>query len=182
MSLNTRESTWWAPGRPLAVGGPSQNTHGSAPSRRRIDSAKTSRSRQRSRTSTSRAGNDCWGSTRRRGICRVIVGSATTVNPATFRASMAWRILLLALIALAIAPGGAAAASWSAPQALTRAGDAFSPALANGTNGGVAVAYTRALGSVQRVELRNGTLRGTLRAPVVLDSSSHAVFGPAVTI
>jgi hypothetical protein len=95
---------------------------------------------------------------------------------------MAWRILLLALIALAIAPGGAAAASWSAPQALTRTGDAFTPALSNGTNGGVAVAYTRMLGSVQRVELRNGTLRGTLRAPVVLDSSSHAVFGPAVTI
>jgi hypothetical protein len=92
------------------------------------------------------------------------------------------RAVLLALLALAVAPSGAAAASWSAPQALTRAGDVFSPALANGTNGGVAVAYLRQLGSTDRVELRNGTLRGTLRAPVVLDSSTHAIFDPAVTI
>jgi hypothetical protein len=92
------------------------------------------------------------------------------------------RTLLLALLALAVAPSGAAAASWSAPQALTRAGDAFSPALANGTNGGVAVAYVRQLGATERVELRNGTLGGTLRAPVVLDSSQHAIFEPAVTI
>jgi hypothetical protein len=95
---------------------------------------------------------------------------------------MAPRSVVLALIALAIAPSAAAAASWSAPQPLTRAGDAFGPALANGTNGGVAVAYTRRLGSAQRVELRNGTLRGTLRAPVVLDSSQHAIFDPAVAI
>ena len=92
------------------------------------------------------------------------------------------RTVLLALLALALAPSGAAAASWSAPQALTRAGDVFAPALANGTNGGVAVAYVRQLGSTERVELRNGTLSGTLRAPVVLDSSTHAVFDPAVTI
>jgi hypothetical protein len=92
------------------------------------------------------------------------------------------RTVLLALLALAAAPSGAAAATWSAPQALTRAGDVFSPALANGTNGGVAVAYLRQLGSTDRVELRNGTLRGTLRAPVVLDSSTHAIFDPAVTI
>jgi hypothetical protein len=92
------------------------------------------------------------------------------------------RTVLLALIALAMAPSGAAAASWSAPQALTRSGDVFSPALANGTNGGVAVAYLRQLGATERVELRNGTLSGTLRAPVVLDSSQHAIFDPAVTI
>jgi hypothetical protein len=92
------------------------------------------------------------------------------------------RTVLLALLALALAPSGAAAATWSAPQALTRAGDAFGPVLANGTNGGVAVAYVRQLGSTERVELRNGTLSGTLRAPVVLDSSTHAVFDPAVTI
>jgi hypothetical protein len=92
------------------------------------------------------------------------------------------RTVLLALLALALVPSGAAAASWSAPQALTRAGDVFGPALANGTNGGVAVAYLRQLGSTQRVELRNGTLSGTLRAPVVLDSSTHAIFDPAVAI
>jgi hypothetical protein len=92
------------------------------------------------------------------------------------------RAVLLTLLALAVAPSSAAAASWSAPQALTRAGDVFSPALANGTNGGVAVAYLRQLGSAERVELRNGTLSGTLRAPVVLDSSTHAIFDPAVTI
>jgi hypothetical protein len=92
------------------------------------------------------------------------------------------RTVLLALLALAVAPASAAAASWSAPQTLTRAGDVFSPALANGTNGGVAVAYLRQLGSTERVELRNGTLSGTLRAPVVLDSSTHAIFDPAVTI
>jgi hypothetical protein len=92
------------------------------------------------------------------------------------------RTVLLALLALAVTPSGAAAASWSAPQALTRTGEAFSPALANGTNGGVAVAYLRQLGATERVELRNGTLSGTLRAPVVLDSSQHAIFDPAVTI
>lgn len=92
------------------------------------------------------------------------------------------RAVLLALLALAVAPSSAAAASWSAPQALTRAGDVFSPALANGTNGGVAVAYLRQLGGTSRVELRNGTLSGSLRAPVVLDSSTHAIFDPAVTI
>ena len=92
------------------------------------------------------------------------------------------RTVLLALLALAMAPAGAVAASWSAPQALTRAGDVFSPALANGTNGGVAVAYGRQLGGTTRVELRNGTLGGALRAPVVLDSSTHAIFDPAVAI
>jgi hypothetical protein len=92
------------------------------------------------------------------------------------------RTAVLAVLLLAVAPSGAAAATWSAPQALTRSGDAFSPALANGTNGGVAVAYLRQLGGASRVELRNGTLRGTLRAPVVLDTSTHAIFDPAVTI
>jgi hypothetical protein len=95
---------------------------------------------------------------------------------------MRLRTVVIALVALAVAPSGAAAATWSAPQALTRSGDVFSPALANGTNGGVAVTYLRQLGSTDRVELRNGTLRGTLRAPVVLDSSTHAIFDPAVTI
>ena len=95
---------------------------------------------------------------------------------------MPLRTVLLALLALALVPSGAAAASWSAPQALTRAGDVFGPALANGTNGGVAVAYVRQLGSTERVELRNGTLSGTLRAPAVLDSSTHAMFDPAVAI
>ena len=92
------------------------------------------------------------------------------------------RAVVVVLLALAVAPSGAAAGSWSAPQALTRAGIAFSPALANGTNGGVAVAYVRQLGRTERVELRNGTLSGTLRAPVVLDTSQHAIFDPAVTI
>jgi hypothetical protein len=92
------------------------------------------------------------------------------------------RTVLLAVVALALAPSAASAASWSAPQALTRSGDASQPALANGTNGGVAVAYLRQLGSATRTELRNGTLSGTLRAPVVLDSSTHAVFDPAVAI
>jgi hypothetical protein len=95
---------------------------------------------------------------------------------------MRLRAAVLALLVLAVAPSGAAAASWSAPQALTRAGDAFSPALANGTNGGVAVTYLRQLRGASRVELRNGTLRGSLRAPVVLDSSPHAIFDPAVAI
>ena len=92
------------------------------------------------------------------------------------------RTVLLAVLALALAPSAASAASWSVPQALTRSGDVFQPALANGTNGGVAVAYLRQLGSTTRTELRNGTLRGTLRAPVVLDSSTHAIFDPAVAI
>jgi hypothetical protein len=95
---------------------------------------------------------------------------------------MRLRTIVVAVLALAVVPSGAAAATWSAPQALTRSGDAFSPALANGTNGGVAVAYLRQLGGASRVELRNGTLSGTLRAPVVLDSSTHAVFDPAVAI
>jgi hypothetical protein len=92
------------------------------------------------------------------------------------------RTVVLAALLLAVAPSGAAAATWSAPQALTRSGAAFSPAVANGTNGGVAVAYLRQLGGASRVELRNGTLSGSLRAPVVLDSSTHAIFDPAVAI
>jgi hypothetical protein len=95
---------------------------------------------------------------------------------------MCARVVVIALLALAGAPSGAAGASWSAPQALTRSGLVFSPALANGTNGGVAVAYVRQLGRTERAELRNGTLSGTLRAPVVLDTSQHAIFDPAVTI
>ena len=34
MSLNRREITWWIPGFPFAVGGPSRKVNGVAPSRR----------------------------------------------------------------------------------------------------------------------------------------------------
>ena len=34
MSLNSLEMTWWIPGRPFAVGGPSRKVKGLAPSRR----------------------------------------------------------------------------------------------------------------------------------------------------
>jgi hypothetical protein len=95
---------------------------------------------------------------------------------------MSARAILLAVVALALLPAAAQAASWSAPQALTRSGQAFAPAVATGTNGGVAIAYVRQLGSTERAELRNGTLSGRLRAPVVLDSSTHLVANPAVAI
>jgi hypothetical protein len=95
---------------------------------------------------------------------------------------MTIRAVLLALLALALLPAGALCASWSAPQTLTRSGEVFGPALANGTNGGVAVAYVRDLRGSHRAELRNGTLRGTLRAPVVLDRSTHFVFDPVTAI
>jgi hypothetical protein len=102
--------------------------------------------------------------------------------PGGVEASMRISPVLLALLALAVLPAGACAASWSAPQTLTRSGKVFGPALANGTNGGVAVAYVRNLNGVQRAELRNGTLSGSLRSPVVLDSSTHFVFQPATAI
>src|ERR1700712_5784196 len=70
MSLNARARTWWTPGLPLAVGGPSQKTQRSAPSRLRSDSAKTSRSRQRSRTPSSSFGKDWFESTGRRAMSR----------------------------------------------------------------------------------------------------------------
>ena len=104
------------PGRPFAVGGPSQNTHGSAPARRRIDSWKTSRSRQRSSTWCSRSGKACWGSTARRAIGRWIVGRRNlrplcdVLHPCPSASSA------VALTALALLPGGAAAATLERPE------------------------------------------------------------------
>src|SRR5438552_16098928 len=63
MSLNTRARTWWAPGLPLAVGGPSKKTNCSAPRRCSSDRSNTLRSRQRASTRSSSSGKDWSGST-----------------------------------------------------------------------------------------------------------------------
>src|SRR5437667_534378 len=63
MSLNTRARTWWAPGLPLAVGGPSKKTNCSAPRRCCSDRSNTLRSRQRASTRSSSSGKDWSGST-----------------------------------------------------------------------------------------------------------------------
>ena len=48
-----RARTWWIPGRPLAVGGPSQKTKGSASARRACTRSKVLAARQPSRMSFS---------------------------------------------------------------------------------------------------------------------------------
>src|SRR6185503_11643253 len=96
MSLKTRARTWCAPGGPLAVGGPSQKIHSGAPSRRRIDSWKTSRSRQRSSTRSSSCGKDTLGSTAIGLQTRARVRSAmapSTPFQARVRVTLRWRDL-----------------------------------------------------------------------------------------
>src|SRR3954454_18134117 len=75
MSLNTRASTWWAAGGAFTVGGPSEQTNGSPPSPRRIDSLNTSRSRQRSRICSSSAGKSgLAGNGRGKGRMMLVMG------------------------------------------------------------------------------------------------------------
>ena len=54
-SLIVRAKTWWMPGRPFAVGGPSKNTKGRPPRVRSSVRAKSRSSRQRARSSRSSA-------------------------------------------------------------------------------------------------------------------------------
>jgi hypothetical protein len=76
---------------------------------------------------------------------------------------MTSRVLPAACLALAMAAALAAApaASWHAPESLTRSGDAYGASVATG-GGALAVAYVRGVGAASRVELRTGTLRGRL--------------------
>src|SRR3954471_10940858 len=170
MSLNARERTWWTPGRPLAVGGPSQKTHGSAPSRRRSDSRKTSRSRQRSRTCSSSLGNDWFGFTGRGDIWSPH-GSALVLSTRLVLA------LLLALAALPAAPAGAA--TWSDPARVADAGQSSAPRLAGAPGGRLAVAFLRRAerprqDPVIRAEVRFGTARDGLRGDSIVLTDGQA--------
>ena len=84
-------------------------------------------------------------------------------------------------LAMAAAPAAAPAASWHAPEPLTRSGDAYGASVATG-GGALAVAYIRGVGAASRVELRTGTLRGRLGAPVVLRSSPRNAYVTATSV
>ena len=95
------------------------------------------------------------------------------------------RIVPLGLLALACALGllavpGDAMAGWGAPETLTRSGSAYGVSVAAGVQGDAAVAYIRSLHGQNRAEVRRGSVRGTLAAPVVLDTSSRLMDTSAV--
>ncbi len=93
------------------------------------------------------------------------------------------RTVLVATAATACAalPATAGAASWSAPAAATRAGDAYGPTVAADARGRIAVGWGRRLGDVRRAEVRRGTLRDGLRGgALVLDSSTGNLDGVTV--
>jgi hypothetical protein len=87
----------------------------------------------------------------------------------------------LAVVALAVlAPATASGAAWSAPRTVASSGDSSSPSVALDDRGHAAVAYVRSPGGARRAEVRRGSLRSWLGAPVVLDRSVHAVDSSAV--
>ena len=181
MSLKTRARTWWTPGLPLAVGGPSQKTHGSAPSRRRTDSWNTSRSRQRARTCSSSSGKDCCGSTGRRAIWRRIVGAQPAVPPARCNTRDHARGPDRPARPRARRPPRRARSPWSAPRSVTVSGLAREPAVALGGPDAAAVAYVRHIDGADRVELRQGTV-DRLRTPVIVDRDArHGLDSPTLT-
>jgi hypothetical protein len=81
--------------------------------------------------------------------------------------------LLLATTALAgaVLPASASAASWTPSRAATSRGVAFEPSVAADARGRLAMGWMRRLGSDNRAEVRQGTLRAGLRGDAnVLDS------------
>jgi hypothetical protein len=68
-----------------------------------------------------------------------------------------------------------ALAGWSTPEVLTQSGSAFGVSVAADAQGDAGVAYVRTLNGSHRAELRRGTVRGKLAAPVVLNTTAHAM-------
>src|SRR5262245_2527884 len=86
------------------------------------------------------------------------------------------RPLLATTIALAaLALPSSALAGWSTPEVLTQSGSAFGVSVAADRQGDAGVAYVRSLNGSNRAELRRGTVHGKLAAPLVLNSSKHAM-------
>ena len=86
------------------------------------------------------------------------------------------RRLLLAAASLGLlALPAPALAGWSAPETLTRSGQAYGVSVSADVQGDAGVAYVRTLSGHNRAELRRGTIRGRLAAPVVLDDSTRAM-------
>src|SRR5207247_9446383 len=79
-----------------------------------------------------------------------------------------------------LAVPGDAMAGWGAPGTLTRSGSAYGVSVAAGVQGDAAVAYIRSLHGQHRAEVRRGSVRGTLAAPVILDTSSRLMDTSAV--
>jgi len=89
------------------------------------------------------------------------------------------RLASLALAALALLPGSAAAATWSAPKAITSSGTAYGPAVAIGSPDVLGITYARTIHGTQRIEYRRGTSNSFARI-VIVDQMSRDQ-SPALT-
>ena len=92
---------------------------------------------------------------------------------------MPLRVASLALAALALLPGGAAAATWSAPRAVTSSGTAYGPAVAVGSPDVLGITYARTIHGSQRIEYRRGT--SAAFAPIVIVDRMSRDQTPALT-
>jgi hypothetical protein len=89
------------------------------------------------------------------------------------------RLATLALAALALLPGGAAAAGWSAPTAITSSGTAYGPAVAVGSPDVLGITYARTIHGSQRIEYRRA-VSGAFARIVIVDRMSRDE-SPALT-
>ena len=93
---------------------------------------------------------------------------------------MPLRLASLALAALALLPGGAAAATWSAPQSITSSGTAYGPAVAIGSPDVLGITYARTIHGTQRIEYRRRAGSGAFQRIVIVDQRSRDQ-SPALT-
>ena len=92
---------------------------------------------------------------------------------------MPLRFATLALAALALLPGAAAAATWSAPRAITSSGTAYGPAVAVGSPNVLGISYARTIHGTQRIEYRRA-VSGRFARIVIVDRMSRDQ-SPALT-
>jgi hypothetical protein len=90
------------------------------------------------------------------------------------------RLASLALAALALLPGSAAAATWSAPKAVTSSGTAYGPAVAIGSPDVLGITYARTIHGSQRIEYRRRVGSGGFQRIVIVDRMSRDE-SPALT-
>ena len=107
--------------------------------------------------------------------------------PVPRSASVPFRLASLALAALALLPGAAAAATWSAPQAITSSGTAYGPAVAVGSPDVLGIAYARTIHGTQRIEYRRAVSGRFVRIVIVdrlsRDQSPALTYvGPTATV
>jgi hypothetical protein len=92
---------------------------------------------------------------------------------------MCLRTIVVAVLALAVVPSGAAAATWSAPQALTRSGDAFDPAVAINFDGRSLVAWRRFFEGNHRVRATSVRRDGHVGPVRQLSGGGESAYEPA---